>query len=157
VDPRAPAGAPPRPGKADQQGLAAGRAERAQPGLAQDLGGEPVGQQHSFVRRQQLEREALRDREIETIAPAQILLPLAVGPEIGAAGLGLHQRDRTGPIEGDEVGAAAVGEPQLGDHHLIGGRERARHAAQDLRSAEAGHPHPPRNPGTQGTLTPRRP
>ncbi len=59
--------------------------------------------------------KVLVDREIETVAELEIVLPLAVGAKIREARLDLDDGERAFGRQRHEVGAAAVGKRELGD------------------------------------------
>jgi hypothetical protein len=72
--------------------------------------------------------------EQKGIAIGEVLLPLAVGAEVGERRLDLDDGDAALPVQPQYVGAATVAELHLGDHGIVEVDEKARNSADHVPS-----------------------
>ena len=110
--------------------------------FAHDGGAEGIGEDQSAVLRQDVEGKGLRHGEVEAVAESLVVGPFPVGPEIRDARFDLDDGEAAVRAERDDVGAAPVGEGELGQGRVAELREEppdaALHAARHRRLAAVG-------------------
>ncbi len=87
---------------------------------AQDFGAITVGEYQAARLGQDFAREFRLHSKIEAVAVFGVLRPLLVAAEVGEAGLDFDDGQRAVPIEGRDVGPAAVGQRELADGGCAG-------------------------------------
>ena len=95
-------------------------------------GGEAVGHDQPLLGWQQLGGKVRRHSEIEFIRIVQIVVPLAVGEEVDAAGFHLDRDQTAVTANGHEVDPATGGERELGQRGELELEQETHRPADDV-------------------------
>ena len=102
-------------------------------------GGVAVGHDQALVLRQELDGESGRDREVELVGEVQIVAPLAVGQEVGPAGLDLDRHQAAVASQRHQVHPPARGQREFRQRGQIEVEQQAHRPAHDLGGGGRGH------------------